>query len=101
MDTAWAATGGSAPRQNHMYLPGCWLKPGTNEIVVLNLESTDKPVAAGLAKPILDQLRPEPGREANRRAGQTLKLAGLVPIVLPTRSVTYYIVSRRLADFPA
>lgn len=63
-----------------MYLPGCWLKPGTNEIVVLNLESTDKPVAAGLAKPILDQLRPEPGREAHRRAGQTLKLAGLVPL---------------------
>jgi beta-galactosidase len=63
-----------------MYLPGCWLKPGTNEIVVLNLESTEKPVAAGLAKPILDQLRPEPGRETHRRAGQALKLAGVVPL---------------------
>ncbi|MEN6448877.1 MAG: beta-galactosidase family protein [Thermoguttaceae bacterium] len=42
-----------------MFLPGCWLKPGPNQIVVLNLEPTEKPVLAGLAKPILDQLRPE------------------------------------------
>jgi beta-galactosidase len=63
-----------------MYLPGCWLKAGANEVVVLDLESTEKPMVAGLAKPILDQLRPEPGREAHRKAGQTLKLAGVAPL---------------------
>jgi beta-galactosidase len=63
-----------------MYLPGCWLKPGANEIVVLDLEPTEKPVVAGLAKPILDELRPEPGREVHRKAGQTLKLAGIAPL---------------------
>jgi beta-galactosidase len=63
-----------------MYLPGCWLKPGTNEIVVLDLEATEKPVVAGLAKPILDALRPEPGREVHRKLGQALKLTGIAPV---------------------
>ena len=38
-----------------MYLPGCWLKPGANDVVVLDLQPTAKPVLAGLAKPILDK----------------------------------------------
>ncbi len=63
-----------------MYLPGCWLKCGANEIVVLNLEVSEKPVVAGLAKPILDQLRPEPGREVHRKSGQALKLTGFAPL---------------------
>jgi beta-galactosidase len=63
-----------------MYMPGCWLKPGQNEIVVLNLEDTEKPVVAGLTKPTLDQLRPEPGREVHRKHGQALKLTGIAPL---------------------
>ena len=42
-----------------MYLPGPWLKPGRNEIVVLDLLGPREPVLAGLEKPILDQLRPQ------------------------------------------
>ncbi|HEY1121003.1 MAG TPA: beta-galactosidase [Haloferula sp.] len=41
------------------YLPGAWLKEGENEVVILDLLGPEKPVLAGLEKPILDQLRPE------------------------------------------
>jgi beta-galactosidase len=42
-----------------MYLPGPWLKPGRNEMVVFDLVGPTAAEAAGLAQPILDQLRPE------------------------------------------
>lgn len=42
-----------------MYVPGPWLKPGRNEIVVLDLFVPEKPSVAGLDHPLLDQLRPE------------------------------------------
>ncbi|MCW1883359.1 beta-galactosidase [Luteolibacter flavescens] len=41
------------------YLPGVWLKEGENEVIILDLLGPEKPVLAGLEKPILDQLRPE------------------------------------------
>jgi len=41
------------------YLPGAWLKEGRNEVVVLDLLGPTKPVLAGLAKPILDELHGE------------------------------------------
>jgi beta-galactosidase len=40
------------------YLPGPWLHEGTNEIIMLDLIGPQKPVIAGLNKPILDDLRP-------------------------------------------
>ncbi|HXR07138.1 MAG TPA: beta-galactosidase family protein [Candidatus Acidoferrum sp.] len=42
-----------------LYVPGPWLKPGRNEVVILDLLGPEKPVVAGLETPILDQLRPE------------------------------------------
>jgi len=42
-----------------MYVPGPWLKRGRNELLVLDLLGPEQPVLAGLAEPILDQLRPE------------------------------------------
>jgi beta-galactosidase len=42
-----------------MYVPGPWLKPGRNEIVVLDLLGPEKPMLAGLQEPILGQLRPK------------------------------------------
>lgn len=45
--------------QQTMYLPGPWLKPGQNEILILDLFGPLKPVIAGLQQPILNQLRPE------------------------------------------
>jgi beta-galactosidase len=43
-----------------MYVPGPWLKPGANEIVILDLfDGPEQPAVAALNEPILDQLRPE------------------------------------------
>ena len=39
------------------YAPGCWLRAGANEIVILDLSGPAHPVVAGLDKPILDSLR--------------------------------------------
>jgi len=40
------------------YAPGCWLRAGANEVVILDYDGPRDPVVAGLAAPILDQLRP-------------------------------------------
>jgi beta-galactosidase len=45
--------------QQTMYVPGPWLKPGKNEIVILDLVGPEKPIIAGVEQPILNQLRPE------------------------------------------
>lgn len=39
-----------------MYLPGCWLKKGVNEIVVFDLYGNAHPVIQGLDHPILDEV---------------------------------------------
>lgn len=61
------------------YLPGAWLKPTGNTIVVLDLTGPEKPVIAGLAKPILDQLRPELDFAAASTIKANLKLDGVSP----------------------
>ncbi|HTY05659.1 MAG TPA: glycoside hydrolase family 35 protein [Gemmatimonadales bacterium] len=45
--------------QQTLYVPGPWLKVGANQVIVLDLEDGEKRTLAGLATPILDQLRPE------------------------------------------
>ena len=45
--------------QQTMYVPGPWLKPGENEIMILDLLGPEKPVIGALDTPILDRLRPE------------------------------------------
>jgi beta-galactosidase len=62
------------------YLPGCWLKPGRNEIMILDLFGPEKPVVAGLEKPILDQLRPEKDFARSRRPEVQLALNGVQPV---------------------
>jgi beta-galactosidase len=42
-----------------MYVPGPWLRPGQNQIVILDLLGPSNPVVAGLSAPVLDRLRPE------------------------------------------
>jgi beta-galactosidase len=61
------------------FLPGAWLRAGRNEVVILDLLGPEKPVAAGLEKPILDELRPELDMSAPAGKG-TLKLSGLQPV---------------------
>ena len=43
--------------QQTLYLPGCWLKKGKNEIVVLDITGPTLAKVEGLTKPIIDQLR--------------------------------------------
>ena len=45
--------------QQTLYVPGCWLKEGKNEIYILDLLGCKEPVARGLEAPILDDLRNE------------------------------------------
>ncbi len=42
-----------------MYLPGPWLRPGKNEIVILDLLGPQQPIVAALDHPILNELHPE------------------------------------------
>ena len=41
------------------YVPAPWLKAGRNEVIVFDLTGPSRPVLAGLAQPILDELHPE------------------------------------------
>ena len=54
-------------------MPGCWLKEGENEILVLDLKGPVKASIKGLKKPILDVLR-EKAPETHRKDGEKLKL---------------------------
>ena len=68
--------------QQTLYLPGCWLKKGTNELVVLDIDGGAKELTLrGLTHPILDQLGDDVARpSAHRKAGQKLVLDGLAPL---------------------
>jgi beta-galactosidase len=63
-----------------MYVPGPWLEAGKNEFLVLDLFAPEKPALAGLAKPILDQLRPENDFSRVKRPAVKLALDGLKPV---------------------
>ncbi len=56
------------------YAPGCWLRAGENEIMILDYTGPQKPVVAGLAKPILDELHPENDFALTHRAPVKLNL---------------------------
>lgn len=62
------------------FVPGVWLREGRNEVVIFDLLGPEKPVAAGLETPILNELRP--GKELHKSSGVKgkLKLAGLKPV---------------------
>lgn len=57
-----------------LYLPGCWIREGANELVLLDLEGPEDPSVEGLDHPILDELRSPHLPRANRRPGQTVRL---------------------------
>jgi beta-galactosidase len=63
-----------------MYMPGCWLKQGGNEIVVLDLLGPTRPVIAGLEEPILNELHPELEFARARRPPVKLALDGVEPV---------------------
>lgn len=66
--------------QQTMYVPGPWLKPGDNEIVILDLIGPERPVVAALAKPIMDQLRPEMDFARAARRKPALEVDAAAPV---------------------
>lgn len=65
--------------QQTLFMPGCWLKKGENEIIVLDLKGPEKATITGLNKPILDLLRAE-APMTHRKEGENLKLQNEKPV---------------------
>ncbi len=63
------------------YVPGPWLKKGKNEIEILDLLGPEKPVVAGLALPILNELHPEKDFARSHRPVVTLTLDSAKPVL--------------------
>jgi beta-galactosidase len=51
--------------QQTLYVPGCWLKKGRNEVVVLDITGPQKPHVWGQDKPELDKLNLEKSNKHN------------------------------------
>ncbi|MDE6161002.1 MAG: beta-galactosidase, partial [Muribaculaceae bacterium] len=60
--------------QQTLYMPGCWLKKGQNDIVVFDILGPRKTSVQGLREPLLDRLLAQ-DRPTHRREGQTLDLS--------------------------
>lgn len=69
--------------QQTLFMPGCWLKKGKNEIVVLDIKGPHSASIKGLKKPILDVLRTA-APEVHRKDGQVVKLNKETPAVKGT-----------------
>ncbi len=65
--------------QQALYVPGCWLKKGNNEIIVLDLLGPSDAFVRGLKKPILDVLRVKT-IDKHRKNGEHLNLAADKPV---------------------
>ena len=63
------------------YVPGCWLHAGKNEFVILDLLGPEKPVAAGLDKPVLNELHPEKDFARAHCPKVTLQLDSAKPVL--------------------
>jgi beta-galactosidase len=66
--------------QQTLYMPGCWLKKGQNEVIVLDLEGPKSATMAGLAEPILDVIIPDESM-LHRKKGQKLDLSAETPVL--------------------
>ncbi len=65
--------------QQTLYLPGCWLRKGENEILVFDITGPKEARSEGLREPVLDRLQVSKPL-THRSEGQTLDLAGEKPI---------------------
>ena len=63
--------------QQTLYMPGCWLKKGENEIIVLDIVGPQETIVEGLEKPIIDKLNVS--FNIHRKEGQNLDLTGETP----------------------
>ncbi len=62
--------------QHTLYMPGCWLKEGENEIIVLDVKGPEKASVEGLKKPIIDLLRLDVPA-THRKDGENLDLSSV------------------------
>ena len=62
------------------YAPGCWLKAGKNEVVVLDYVGPEKAEIAGLEKSILNELHPEKDFAKSYRPPVKLNLDSIAPV---------------------
>ena len=66
--------------QQTLYMPGCWLRKGENEIIVLDVVGPKEAVVEGLSAPVIDKLQLA-GPTTHRLEGQKLDLAGETPVM--------------------
>lgn len=64
--------------QQTLYVPGCWLKKGENEIVVFDIVGPKEARSEGLCEPLLDQLQVQKPL-THRREGERLELSSERP----------------------
>jgi beta-galactosidase len=62
------------------YAPGCWLHPGSNEILIFDTLGSESHTVAGLEKPILDELHPEKDFAQVHRPVVKLNLESVKPV---------------------
>ncbi|KAA6349902.1 Beta-galactosidase [termite gut metagenome] len=60
--------------QQTLYMPGCWLKEGENEIIILDMALPSEATTTGLRQPILDMQRGN-GAYTHRKQGENLDLS--------------------------
>ncbi|WP_294080140.1 beta-galactosidase [Proteiniphilum sp. UBA5384] len=60
--------------QQALYVPGCWLKKGENEVIVLDMASPEKASLTGLRAPTLDELSLLGSAYTHRKVGEELNL---------------------------
>ena len=69
--------------QQTLYVPGCWLKKGENEIIVLDIAGPKETVVWGQDVPELNKLQIEMP-PTHRKKGQTLDLSQEKPVMTGT-----------------
>lgn len=65
--------------QQTLYMPGCWLKKGRNEIIVLDIVGPKEPVVWGQDKPELNKLQLEKSNKHNN-IGDKPDLNSVTPV---------------------
>lgn len=65
--------------QQTLYVPGCWLKKGENEVVVFDIVGPKEAKSEGLSEPLLDQLLVQKPL-THREEGQNLDLSAEKPV---------------------
>ena len=66
--------------QQTLYVPGCWLKEGENEILIFDIVGPKEARTEGLEEPILNQLLVNKPL-THRNEGEELRLAGETPVL--------------------